>query len=125
MRKSRKILLIISIIVVLCLLSFLIYILLDKFNITNVKTLRQFISKFGMWSWVVYLLVQVVISTPIFVMPLEDEMWVSLSILLFGVKQGFVLSVLGMILTSSLLYLIGNKLGVKVAEKIIGEMIND
>jgi len=121
MRKSRKILLIISIIVILCLLSFLIYILLDKFNITNVKTLRQFISKFGMWSWVVYLLVQVVISTPIFVMPLEDEMWVSLSILLFGVKQGFVLSVLGMILTSSLLYLIGNKLGVKVAGKIIGE----
>lgn len=121
MRKSKKILLILTIILILCLFSYLIYFLLDKFNITNVKTLRKFIGQFGVWGWVVYILVQVIISTPIFVMPFEDEMWVTISILLFGVKQGFILSVIGMILTSSLLYLIGNKLGVKIASKIIGE----
>ena len=54
-------------------------------------------------------------------MPLEDETWVTLSILLFGLHKGFILSVIGMIATSSLLYLIGNKLGVKIASKIVGE----
>ena len=121
MRKSKKILFIVLIVLTLCLVSFLIYFVLDKLNITDVKTLRNFIEKFGVWSWVIYLLVQVIISTPIFVMPLEDELWVTLSILLFGVHKGFVLSVAGMIITSSLLYIIGRKLGVKIASKIIGE----
>lgn len=121
MRKSRKILLIVTIIITLSLLSLGIYFLLQKFNITNVKTLRDFIKKFGVWSWIVYIIIQVIISTPIFVVPLEDEMWVTVAILLFGAKQGFVLSVLGMLLTSSLLYLIGRNFGVKIASKIIGE----
>lgn len=121
MRKSRKILLIISIILILCLVSYFIYFLLDKYEISNVKTLRNFIGKFGVWSWIIYLLIQVIISTPIFVIPLEDEMWVTLSILLFGVYKGFLLSVAGMILTSSLLYLVGSKFGVKIASKIIGK----
>lgn len=121
MRKYKKILFSITIILIICLFSLLLYYLLKKFDITNVKTLRNFIGKFGVWGWGVYIVFQVLTSTPIFVIPFEDEMWVTIAILLFGVKAGFVLSVIGMILTSSLLYLIGRKLGVKIASKIVGE----
>lgn len=121
MRKFKKILLILTIILVLTTISLSVYFLLKKFDITSIKTLREFISNFGAWGWIVYIVLQVIISTPIFVVPFEDEMWVTLSILLFGVQKGFILSVAGMILTSSALYLLGRKLGVKIASKIVGE----
>lgn len=119
--KTKKILICISIIILLASLSCGVYFLLDWLDITNIKTLREFISKFGAWSWVVYILAQVIISTPIFVMPFEDELWVTLAILLFGAKIGCLLSIISMLIISSLLYLIGNKLGGKIAKRLVGE----
>lgn len=122
MRKKIKLIIIsITIIVLLCLFSYLIYFLLKKFNITSISTLRKFIGQFGQWAWLVFLLAQIILSVPIFVVPFEDELWVTLSIILFGVKTGFILSVIGMIFVSSILYLCGNKFGVKLANKFIGE----
>lgn len=121
MWKKKKVILLFVVILIIALLSAGIYFLLNKFNITDIKTLRNFISKFGTLSWVVFLIAEVILSTIVFVIPFEDELWISLAILLFDVNSGFVLSVVGMILTSSFLYLIGNKLGIKVASKIIGK----
>ena len=121
MRNSKKIILILALILVLVTISLLMYFLFKKFDITNIKILRRFISGFGVCGWIIYLLLQVLISTPIFVVPLEDEIWVTLSILLFGIEKGFVLSVIGMILTSSTLYFLGRKCGTKIVGKIIGE----
>lgn len=121
MRKLKKILILLSIIIVLCSLSLGIYFLFKRFDINNIKTLREFVEKFKEWGWVVFLLTQVVLSVPIFVVPLEDELWVSLSILLFGAKKGFMLSMLGMALTSFILYMLGRVFGVKLAGKIVGE----
>ena len=123
MRKSKKIVVLILISLILCLLSFLIYLLLKKFDITNIKTLREFVGKFGSCSWLVFIIIQLVLSVPIFVVPLEDELWVSLSIILFGAKKGFVLSMVGMALTSYILYLLGRVFGVKLANKIVGEKL--
>jgi len=126
MSKVRRVLIITIIVLILALLSAGLYFLLDYFGITNVKTLRDFVSKFGAWSWLVFILLQCLISTPIFVMPLEDELWVTLSILLFGVKVGCVISIISMIATSSLLYLIGKVFGFKLAKKLVGEKtLND
>ena len=121
MGKLRKILIIVSVILVFCALSVGLYFLLDYLDITNIKTLRKFISKFGPYSWLMFIIIQCIISTPIFVMPLEDELWVTLSILLFGAKKGCIISVCAMILTSSILYLIGRVFGVKLAKRLVGE----
>lgn len=119
--KVKKVFWCVLIILGLCLISFLIYFLLNKFNITSIKTLRNFIKQFGSASWIVFVILEVLLSVPIFVIPFEDELWVTLAIVLFGAKVGCVLSVLAMILTSSVLYLFGRKFGVKLANKIIGE----
>ena len=119
-KKLKKILLILSIVAILCAMSYLIYYLLKRYNITSIATLRKFISQFGGWAWLVFLLVQIILSVPIFVVPFEDELWVTLSIILFGAKIGFVLSAVAMISVSSILYLCGNKFGVKLANKFIG-----
>lgn len=119
-KNFKKILLIFCIIAILCAMSYLVYYLLKKYNITSISTLRKFISKFGGWAWFVFLLAQIVLSVPIFVVPFEDELWVTLSIILFGAKIGFVLSAIAMIAVSSILYLCGNKFGVKLANKVIG-----
>ena len=121
MRKLKKILILIAVVSIICLISVGLYFLFKKLNITSVSTLRSFVTKFGAWSWVVFILLQVCLSVPIFVIPLEDELWVTLSILLFGTIKGFIISVIGMLLTSSCLYLIGNKLGIKIVEKIMGK----
>lgn len=120
-KKLKNFLLIFIIVAILCLLSYLLYYLLKKYNITSISSLRKFISQFGGWAWLIFLLAQIVLSVPIFVVPFEDELWVSLSIILFGVKIGFILSVVGMISVSSILYLCGNKFGIKLANKFIGE----
>ncbi len=106
---------------VVCVLSFLIYFLLKKFNITSISTLRDFIAQFGGWAWAVFLVTQIVLSVPIFVVPFEDELWVTLSIILFGAKIGFLLSIIGMIAVSSILYFCGNKFGIKLAQKFVGK----
>lgn len=122
-KKWKTIILIFIIVAIVCLLSYLLFFLLDKFNITSISTLRKFISNFGGWAWVVFLLVQIALSVPIFVVPFEDELWVSLSIILFGVKIGFVLSVISMISVSSILYFCGKKFGSVLANKFIGEKV--
>lgn len=121
MRKGKKIFLLILVLVILCSLSLGLYFLLKKFNITNIKTLRDFVEKFKNWGPIIFLITQVVLSVPIFVVPLEDELWVTLSIVLFGAKKGFLLSIAGMALTSLSLYILGRVFGVKLANKIIGE----
>lgn len=102
-------------------LSFFVYFLLKKFNITSISTLRDFIAQFGGGAWAIFLLTQIVLSVPIFVVPFEDELWVTLSIILFGAKIGFLLSIVGMIAVSSILYFCGNKFGVKLAQKFVGK----
>lgn len=102
-------------------LSFFVYFLLKQFNITSISTLRDFIAKFGAGAWAVFLITQIVLSVPIFVVPFEDELWVTLAIILFGAKIGFLLSVAGMIAVSSILYFCGNKFGVKLAQKFVGK----
>lgn len=120
-KKKKRILWIIFFVAVVCVLSFLIYFLLKKFNITSISTLRDFIAQFGGWAWAVFLVTQIVLSVPIFVVPFEDELWVTLSIILFGAKIGFLLSIIGMIAVSSILYFCGNKFGIKLAQKFVGK----
>lgn len=120
-KKLKTILKILILALTMIAISLSVYIFLKKFNITNIATLRKFINKFGVWSGVIFVLIQVLISTPIFIIPFEDEFWVTLSILLFGAKLGFMLSAIAMLFTSLLLYFIGNKLGYKIAKKIVSE----
>ena len=95
--------------------------MLKKLDITSISNLRTFISKFNGWSWFIFIISQVLISTLIFVIPFEDELWVTLSIILFGAKTGFVLSTIAIMLVSLLLYLLGRNFGTKLASKFVGE----
>lgn len=121
MRKFKRVVIILAIVLLICALSAGLYFLLDYFNITSVSTLRKFISNFGAWGWLVFLIVEVVISTPLFVIPLEDELWVTLAILLFGAKLGCILSVSAMLISSALLYLFGRTCGFNLIKKFVGE----
>lgn len=118
---KKKIFLIVLITVLVCLVSLGIYFLLKVLDITNIKSLRNFIGKFGGWGYVVFVILQVLISLPIFVVPFEDEFWVALGIILFGVKWACILSIISMLIISTLLYLMGKCCGEKFLKKLVGE----
>ncbi|MBQ8430884.1 MAG: TVP38/TMEM64 family protein [Clostridia bacterium] len=120
-KKTKKILLILIIVAIISLLSLGIYFLLDKLNITSISNLRRYINKFEDKSWLVFVVAQVLISTPIFIIPFEDELWVTVALLLFSPKLAFVVCAISTIIVSALLYLMGRILGSKVVAKIVGE----
>ena len=90
-------------------------------GITSVGGLRELIAKCGAWSWVAFIALFTICSTLLCFMPGTTATFVGCSILLFGAWQGFIISTVSVFLASSLLFLIGNSLGEKVASKLVGE----
>lgn len=107
---------------------FLVYILVSvgvflilKFNgLTSVNKIRNLIDGFGIWSYIIFFVFQVVISTFICIIPFEDEFLVASAVLLFGPIKGFVLSVINMFVTSSLQFVIGRCFCKSMVVKLIG-----
>ena len=118
---KKKILSIIGLILVYVLISLSVYGLLRCFGLTSVDKIRAFVSKTGAWSYLVYFVFQVAVSTFICILPFEDELLTASAIILFGVNKGFLVSAFNMFVTSSLQFVMGRCFCKKVVAKIVGE----
>ena len=109
------------VVLALAAISVVAYFCLRAAGITNIDGLRQLIAKSGAWSLVVFTVLFVVCSILLCFMPGTSATFIGVSILLFGAWQGFIVSAISVFLASSLMFLIGNTLGEKVAIKIVGK----
>lgn len=114
---------IISILLVLGLIGVgvAIYFTLRHFGITSVEGIRSLIEKCGAWGWIVYILLFVACTILLCFIPGTSATFIAVAILLFGAWQAFIISAVSVFASSSLMFVIGNTLGEKVAGKIVGK----
>lgn len=101
---------------VLCLYLLKIVGFLDK--ITSVEDFRNYISSFGGYAVVLFILIQYL---QVVVLPIPSFITVGAGVLLFGPLKGAIFSCVGIILGSLSAYFIGRVFGFKVAKWLIGE----
>lgn len=111
---------IIALISIYVALSLGVYFLLRAIGLTSVDKIRDFVSKFGAWSYVVFFVFQVVVSTFICIIPFEDELLTLSALVLFGPIKGFLIGALNMFVTSSLQFVIGRYFCKSIVEKFLG-----
>ncbi len=114
---------IIGAVTIACLAGFVVgvYFLLRHFRITSVEGIRAIIEKCGVWGWLVFLLLQIAVTSLLCFIPATSMTFIIVSVILFGALRGFIISASGVILSSLAMFLIGRLGGEKIAAKIVGE----
>ncbi len=114
---------IIGAITIICLvgLGVGIYFLLRHFGITSVEGIRAIVEKCGVWGWLVFLLLQIAVTSLLCFIPATSMTFIIVSVILFGALRGFIISASGVILSSLAMFFIGHFGGERIAKKIVGE----
>jgi len=97
------------------------YFILRACGITSIEGLRELITKCGAWGWIVYIVLFITCSSLLCFVPGTSATFIAVAIVLFGAWQAFAISAISVFLSSSLMFLIGNTLGEKVAGKLVGK----
>lgn len=110
-----------SVIVLLTILIFLLYILkisglLNKFS--SIENFRQFISSFGYWTVFIFIIFQFL---QVVVLPIPGIISVGAGVLLFGPLLSALYSFIGIIMGSLLAFYIGRRFGDKGVSILIGK----
>jgi len=117
---SRKVVKILSIILVYVAISILLYFILKACGLASVSEIRRFISGMGCWGYVAFFLFQVIVSTFICIIPFEDELLTVSALVLFGPIKGFCIASFNMFVTSMIQFMIGRYFCKSLVAKIIG-----
>lgn len=98
-----------------------VYFILRACGITSLEGLRELIAKCGAWGWIVYIFLFIACTTLLCFIPGTSATFIAVAIVLFDAWQAFIISTVAVFLSSSLMFLIGDTLGEKVAGKIVGQ----
>ena len=118
---KKNILRILALILVYVALSVGAYFLLKAMRLNSVNKIRDFVGGFGAWSYVVFFIFQVVVSTFICIIPFEDELLTVSALVLFGPIKGFVIASINMFITSVIQFLLGRYLCKDLLVKLLGD----
>lgn len=121
-RKGKKILNVILSTIAFILAVFLLSILLKKLGVTDQESLKLIIKKTGAWGPIVFFLLQVVITTLLSVIPGTSLTFLLVAGVIFdNIWLAIFLPLLGVWISSILMFTIGNTLGEKAAIKLVGK----
>ncbi len=123
--QIKKVIKIISLIIVYVAISFSVYYLLKLCGLDSVNKIRDKLSQFGAWAYVLFFLFQVVVSTFVCILPFEDELLVMASVVLFGTVKGFFVASFNMFVTSIIQFVIGRFFCRGLVEKFISKQSVD
>ncbi len=113
--------------VVLAILGFvlvivLIYFFLKQLGVTDQASLQKIINKSGAWGPIVFFLLQIVITTLLSVIPGTSLTFLILAGIIFdNIWVAILLPLVGVWISSILMFLIGDTLGEKAAIKLVGK----
>ncbi len=102
-------------------ISLCVYFLLKRLGYADVDKIRNFVSGFGVWSYLIFFLLQVIVSTFICIVPFEDEVLTMSAILLFGPFKAFFISAFNMFVTSCIQFALGRFLCKDIIKKMLGD----
>ena len=102
-------------------ISLAIYFVLKQCGLLSVNKIRNLVEDYGAWSYLIYFIFQISVSTFICIIPFEDEFLTASAILLFGPIKGFFVASFNMFTTSSIQFFIGRHLCKNLINKILGE----
>lgn len=115
-----KVLKILILIIVYISISIGVYLTLKACGLGTVGQIRDFVAESGTWSYIVFFVFQVLVSTFICVIPFEDELLTGVAIVLFGPLKGFLIASVNMFATSCMQYAIGRYFCKSLLVKAIG-----
>lgn len=118
---KKNILKIIGLVLIYVAISLGVYFILKACGLASVNKIREFIARAGMWSYVVFFLFQVIVSTFVCIIPFEDELLTASALVLFGPVKGFIIGSISMFATSSLQFVIGRYF----CKGLIGKLLGD
>ena len=118
MKKWIKISLIILLFAIISLAMFLTFKVL---GITNLSTLKALINKSGKYGYLVYTLLLTVMLITLCFVPLLNPTLTILGIALFGAKITFITNMIAVAISTSILFIIGDKCGEHFASKLVGK----
>ena len=101
--------------------SFVIYFILKAFNLTNINSIRNIISNSGKYGIIIYTLLTASMLIFLCFIPLLNTSLAILGIAIFGAKTAFITNMIAVFISTSVLFLIGDKLGEKFASKLVGK----
>ena len=102
-------------------ISIFIFFIFKAFGITDFSTLKELINKSGKYGYFVYtLIISVMLITLCFV-PLLNPTLSILGIALFGAKITFITNMIAVTISTSVLFVIGDKCGEHFATKLVGK----
>ena len=105
---------------VLGVFSYAMYLIIEALGITDLELLQEIVNTTGVWGWVVFITIAVSITTLLCFVPMTSATFIGLSVVLFGPFKGFLISLISIFLSSSLMFLLG-RFGGKLASKLVGE----
>lgn len=97
------------------------YFILRACGITDVDSLRELIASCGAWSWIVFITLFTLCTILLCFIPATSITFIIVSVVLFGAMKGFIISSISVFLSSSLMFILGNTLGEKVAVRLVGK----
>ena len=118
MNKWLKIFLVI---LTFALISVVLFLVLKAFGIANISTLKTLIANSGQYSYIVYTIVLAVVLVLFCFVPLLNTALAVVGIALFGAKVAFITNIIAVFISTSTLFLIGDRLGEKFASKLVGK----
>ncbi len=90
-------------------------------GITSISGIRNMIEQVGIWGWLLFLVLQIFVSSLLCFVPATSMTFIVCSVILFGAWKGFAISSVGVVLSSMSMFLIGRFGGEKLAKRLVGE----
>ena len=101
--------------------SAILFLILKAFDLANIETLKNIISKSGKYGIIVYTVILVIALVAFCFVPLLNTAMAVLGIALFGSKIAFITNIIAIFFSTTILFFIGDKLGEKFASKLVGQ----
>ncbi len=98
-----------------------VYFILRACGVTNIASLREIVADCGAWGWIVFIALFTLCSTLLCFIPGTSATFIGVAIILFGPAYGFIISTISVFLASSIMFVLGNTLGERVAVKLVGK----
>ena len=83
--------------------------------------LKPIIEQAGVWGYIIYLLAQIIITTVMCFVPATTFTFTLMSVQLFGLIPGFILSAIGCWISSIIMFIVGKYGGVKLVDWLVGK----
>ena len=106
---------------VIAIISIGCYFIFKSLGVTDINSLRQIIENCGVWGWLVFLVLQVIVTTFLCFVPASSAVFIAVGVALFGSIKAFIICSVGVFISSSLMFAIGHFCGEKVAVKLVGK----